>query len=102
MFQYSAWNGWYYMDSLWPGFLLGPGLGFFFMYIFGAREKGMLVPAVILIGLALLFWAGRDSLRLLWPALIIAVGIYLLVKSRRQKESALTKVEERDTQEINE
>ena len=47
MFEYSAMYGWYYMDDLWPGFLIGPGLGFFFMYLLGTREKGLLIPAFI-------------------------------------------------------
>ena len=61
MFQYSALSGWYHMDELWPGFLLGPGIGFVFMYLLGNREKGLLVPAFILIGLAGIFWIGEDG-----------------------------------------
>lgn len=82
MFQYSAINGWYYMDELWPGFLLGPGLGFFFMYIFGKRERGLLVPASILTILALLFWAGKDTFHFFWPLLLIAVGVYIIFRNR--------------------
>jgi hypothetical protein len=82
MFQYSALNGWYYMDELWPGFLLGPGLGFLFMYLLGNREKGLLVPAFILIGLAALFWIGHDVFEYFWPLLLIGIGLYLLFKNR--------------------
>jgi hypothetical protein len=86
MFQYSAINGWYYMDVLWPGFLLGPGLGFLFMYLLGNREKGLLIPAFILIILAALFWMEHDVYRYFWPAILIALGIYLLLKNRQQEE----------------
>jgi len=82
MFEYSALHGWYHMDDLWSGFLLGPGLGFFFMYLLGNREKGLLIPAFILIVLAILFWMGEESFRFIWPILLIVVGIYLLVKNR--------------------
>ncbi len=90
MFQYSALYSWYSMDDLWPGFLLGPGLGFLFMYLLGNREKGLLIPAFILIGLAGLFWMGQDTFRYFWPIILIAVGLYLLVKSRRQKDREKT------------
>jgi hypothetical protein len=82
MFEYSTINGWYYMDDLWPGFLLGPGLGFFFMYLLGNRERGLLIPAFILIVLAILFWMGNESYRFVWPVLLIVIGVYLLIKNR--------------------
>jgi hypothetical protein len=82
MFEYSTINGWYYMDDLWPGFLLGPGLGFFFMYLLGNRERGLLIPAFILIVLAILFWMGNESFRFVWPVLLIVIGVYLLIKNR--------------------
>ncbi|UCF65340.1 MAG: hypothetical protein JSW33_05790 [bacterium] len=82
MLQYSALYGWYYMDEFWPGFLLGPGLGFLFMYLLGKREKGLLIPAFILIGLAALFWIGHHTFNYFWPLLLIGVGIYLLLKNR--------------------
>jgi hypothetical protein len=85
MFQYSAHFGWYYMDELWPGFLLGPGLGFLFMYLLGNREKGLLVPAFILIGLATIFGIGDDAFHYFWPLLLIGIGIYLLFKNRFRK-----------------
>jgi hypothetical protein len=95
MFQYSALYGWYYMDLLWPGFLLGPGLGFFFMYLFGPHEKGLLIPASILTLLALLFWSGREAFRYFWPLLLIAVGIYLLFRNRTKSfDSGTSKVQE--------
>ena len=81
MFQYSALNGWYYMDVLWPGFLLGPGLGFLFMYLLGNRERGLLFPASILIVLAAIFWVGENS----WPLVLIVLGLFLLFKNRFQK-----------------
>ncbi len=85
LFQYCVFNGWYWMDELWPVFLLGPGLGFFFMYIFGHREAGLLVPGSILTGLAVLFWIGQDMWRFFWPLLLIGIGVYLLLKPGRKR-----------------
>ncbi|MFZ0389755.1 MAG: DUF5668 domain-containing protein [Calditrichia bacterium] len=86
LFLYCANYGWWRMDSLWPVFLLGPGVGFLFMYLLGNRERGLLVPAVILIGLSALFWSGVSGFRYLWPVLLIIVGIYLLFVNRRRSE----------------
>ena len=85
IFQYCVLYGWYWMDELWPVFLLGPGLGFFFMYLLGQREKELLIPGSILTGLAILFWIGRDMWRFFWPLLFIGVGIYLLLKPGRMR-----------------
>ncbi len=96
MFQYSALYGWYRMDELWPGFLLGPGVGFVFMYLLGNREKGLLVPAFILIGLAGIFWIGDDAFHYFWPLLLIGIGIYLLFKNRLRQTGKSTPADETD------
>ncbi len=82
LFEYCIYYGWYNMDSLWPVFLLGPGLGLLFMYLLGPRENGTLIGGSILSGLAVLFLLGADSFRLFWPLLLIIFGIILLFKSR--------------------
>ncbi|HFE64031.1 MAG TPA: hypothetical protein ENK14_06385 [Caldithrix sp.] len=86
LFEYCVLFGWYWMDEYWPVFLLGPGLGFLFMYFLGNREKGLLIPAGVLIVLSLLFWSGRDLSRFLWPLLLVGIGVYLLLGVRRAKE----------------
>jgi hypothetical protein len=95
MFQYSALNGWYYMDENWPGFLLGPGLGFLFMYLLGDRNKGLLIPAFILIGLASIFWFDANF-QYIWPLVLIAVGIYLLFKNRFGSSEQAESVDQSD------
>ena len=85
LFEYCAINGWYWMDDLWPVFLLGPGLGFLFMYLLGPREKGLLIPASILIILSFLFLTGRDNFRFFWPVILIGIGIYILAGTRMSK-----------------
>ena len=78
MFLLSTSFGWHNMERLWPGFLFGPGLGFAMMYFFGSREKGLLVPAFILILLALLFWGSFTFLFKFWPIFLILFAIYLI------------------------
>jgi len=80
MFLYSSLYGWDDMGRLWPGFLFGPGLGFLLMFLFGTREKGLLVPALILLLLAFIFWGGFVFLFKLWPVIIILFGAYLIFR----------------------
>ena len=35
LFWYNVTTGWWHMEHLWPFFMIGPGLGFFAMYLFG-------------------------------------------------------------------
>lgn len=82
LFQYCAAEGWFWMEYLWPVFLLGPGLGFFLMYLLGTRESGLLVPGFVLTFLSIFFWWGEEGWHYFWPVLLIVVGLYLLLKSR--------------------
>ncbi|MCG3120748.1 MAG: hypothetical protein ALAOOOJD_03588 [bacterium] len=86
LFQFCTLKGWWHMSELWPTFILGPGLGLLLMYLFGKREQGLLIPAFILIGLAVIFFVAFGPLRdfgRYWPVLLIVAGLFLL--SRRHK-----------------
>lgn len=80
MFFYCVLEGWHYMSILWPVFIIAPGIGFFLMYLFGQREKGMLIPASILTGLGLLFMISHRGYLRYWPVILIVVGIVLIVR----------------------
>jgi hypothetical protein len=85
MFLFCTITGWYYMRFLWPGFLIGPGLGFYFLYVLGGKDKGLLIPAIILIGLGFIFLFSTIELFNWWPVILILIGIYLIVRSRVKK-----------------
>lgn len=76
---------WGYM---WPGFILAVAVGLFELYLFGTREKGLLIPVFILGGLSLIFFT--MSLGRIWvlrtyliPAILIVGGILIVTKNRR-------------------
>ncbi len=78
-------DAWGYM---WPGFILAVAVGLFELYLFGTREKGLLIPVFILGGLALIFFAislGRIMLLRLYliPAILIFGGILIVLRNRR-------------------
>jgi hypothetical protein len=88
MFYYCSMEGWYYMTDLWPVFIIGPGIGFFMMFIFGQKEKGMLVPASILTGIGILFMLSKTGIIRYWPVLLIVLGIVMIVKYQTKLKSS--------------
>ncbi|TFH00910.1 MAG: hypothetical protein E4H13_06240 [Calditrichales bacterium] len=88
MFLYCSLTGWEVMGTLWPLFLIGPGIGFFMMYLMGEREKGLLIPAGILAGIGLLFFLSHGGVMRYWPVILIGIGIYLVIKHYLKKQSS--------------
>lgn len=86
LFFYCSTQGWYMMSVLWPIFILGPGIGFFMMYLLGEQEKGMLIPASILSGIAVLFLISHSGFWRYWPVALIIVGIVLMLRNRLSGE----------------
>jgi len=75
--------GWHLMDILWPLFPLGVAIGLFQLYLFGGREKGLLIPVGILGVISLFFLV--DSLlfidfKLFAGILLILIGIWIIFK----------------------
>ncbi|MHB8063206.1 MAG: LiaF transmembrane domain-containing protein [Ruminiclostridium sp.] len=75
-------------EYLWPGFVLSVSVGLFELYIFGSKEKGLLIPVFILGGLSLIFFT--MSLGRIWvlrtyliPLILILGGLLIVAKNRR-------------------
>jgi hypothetical protein len=68
------------MQYLWPFFLIGPGMGFYLMYFLGEKEKGLLIPAAILVGMGLLFILKFSHILKYWSVILIGTGLYLIYK----------------------
>jgi hypothetical protein len=76
---------WLGAGTTWPNFLLGPGLGFFLLYVI-ERKGALLVPALILIGLAAAFYSGiYDTSLPLGAFLVLAGGLLVLRGMMKQK-----------------
>ena len=82
MFFYCVFEGWYNMRSIWPLFIIGPGLGFLLMYRFGKRETGLLIPGGILTGIGTIFLAGFSDSEYLLPAILIGIGALMLFRTK--------------------
>ena len=77
-FLWLSHTHWLDAGTTWPNFLIGPGLGFFLLYVI-ERKGALLVPALILIGLAAAFYSGiYDTSLPLGAFLILAGGLLVL------------------------
>lgn len=88
LFFYCNWFGWDHMNTLWPVYILAPGLGFVAMYLTGGRQdRGQLVPALILGLVSVLMFFFSLGFSEYWPVFLIMIGIFMVLLSRRPIKS---------------
>ena len=84
LFSVNAIYGWHLMENLWPIFPLGVAIGLLQLFLFGGREKGLLIPVGIL-GVISLFFLINNLLfvdfRLLAGILLMLIGIWVIFKN---------------------
>lgn len=72
----------------WPIYPLAVAIGLYQLYIFGGRERGLLVPVTILGGfsaaalVSMLF--STDIMNVLIPAVLIILGAYIIIKGQKR------------------
>jgi len=81
LFFFCNFFGWWHMETLWPIFILAPGIGFFAMYSGGIRDQGLLISGGIFSGMAIIFLFISSGLRDYWPVFLIVIGFLLMVLS---------------------
>jgi len=83
LFLVNAIYGWRLMEYLWPIFPLGVAIGLFQLFLFGGREKGLLIPVGILGAISLFFLINNllfVDFRLLAGILLVVIGIWIIFK----------------------
>jgi len=81
LFSVNVIYGWYLMDNLWPIFPLGVAIGLFQLYLFGGRDKGLLIPVGILGTVSLFFLLNNlffVDFRLIAGIVLILIGIWII------------------------
>ncbi|MTI67074.1 MAG: hypothetical protein FH753_10830 [Firmicutes bacterium] len=85
LFYINIRYGWYWLSYLWPLFLLGVAIGLFQLYIFGERDKELLIPVGILGGLSAFFLLNAfyilDFTLIISIALII-IGLIIILRKK--------------------
>ncbi|GAH43972.1 unnamed protein product, partial [marine sediment metagenome] len=83
LFLVNVSYGWHLMENLWPIFLLGVAIGLLQAYLFGGREKYLLIPVGILGAISLFFLINNlvfIDFRLLAGILLVLIGIWIIFK----------------------
>jgi hypothetical protein len=81
--------GWHLMDNLWPIFPLGVAIGLFQLFLFGGREKGLLIPVGILGAISLFFLINNlffIHFGLLAGILLVLIGIWIIFKKAKSSD----------------
>lgn len=86
LFYINEIYGWSWMSDLWPIFPLGVAIGLFQLYLFGGKERALLIPVGILGGFSL--FSLVITLRFIDFGLVlggafILLGIIVLLKKRK-------------------
>lgn len=79
----TSFNAWH---LLWPGFILAVAVGLFELYLFGGRERGLLIPVVILGTISLMFFTsfsfktllGVNLRQLIIPVVLVVLGLMII------------------------
>jgi uncharacterized membrane protein HdeD (DUF308 family) len=86
-FYFNIFTNFSYMDLLWPIFILAPAFGLFQLYIFGKRERGLLIPVGILSVIGLIFLLTNLTTTAIGGSVIgavfILIGLLILFKRKR-------------------
>jgi len=81
--------GWHLMENLWPIFPLGVAIGLFQLFLFGGREKGLLIPVGILGAISLFFLINNllfVDFRLVAGIALVLIGIWIIFKKAKSSE----------------
>jgi len=90
LFYINIFFGWHLMELLWPIFVLAPAIGLFQFYLFGSRNKGLLIPVGILTGIGLfsliITMLNIDFFIYIFSIILIAIGVYFIFKGIKKHE----------------
>lgn len=89
LFLFETFSGFKFAAYTWPTYPLAVAIGLFQLYLATDRQKGLLVPVFILGGVSLIsfsimflnnFYPWVNS-SVAFPAILILIGIYILVRN---------------------
>jgi hypothetical protein len=95
LFFFETFTHWRFAAYTWPVYILAVAIGLAQLYLFGIREKGLLIPVVILTLIAavsfaftifggILSWLNYSKVV---PVILILIGLYIIAgKGTRSKQ----------------
>ena len=105
LYFFETLTGWKYSAHTWPVYMLAVAVGLLQLYIFGKREKGLLIPVYILTGIFIIFMVGNmtsifEYFKYIGPAVIIIIGIVIVLTGRSKQDIEIEYTKETDEPEL--
>ncbi|MCK5056882.1 MAG: hypothetical protein KAT34_09520 [Candidatus Aminicenantes bacterium] len=88
-FLWLNFTTWYNVETTWPNFIIGPGLGFLGLFIV-TRNWAYLIPSSILLLLAAVFYAALIENTIFVGILLIVLGLVFILKPMFKEKTAET------------
>lgn len=94
LFFFETLTGWRLAGYTWPVYPLAVAFGLFQLYLASGRNKGSLIPVLILTAVAVIAWVSMLAhtvlrwvdLGLVIPALLVLAGLFILLRGSGPKE----------------
>lgn len=89
LLMFETLTSWKFSHATWPVYLYAVSFGLFELYVFGGRQRGLLIPVGILATVGTVFLLNEllsFQLFNLWPLILIAAGLYVMVGQKRSKQ----------------
>jgi len=91
LFIFELMTNWRFSEYTWGIYTLAVAIGLLQLYIFGGKEKGLLIPVVILTlvslrSLGAIVWRtlfGWIGTSIIFPLAILILGVYIIIKKKR-------------------
>lgn len=95
LFLFEVFTGWRFAGKTWPIYILAVAIGLFQLYMFGGRQKALLIPISILTAVALSsIWAMTFGHAFRWfrrslglPILLVLIGIIILFSGKQNSKA---------------
>lgn len=93
LFLFQTLTNWELIEYSWPIFPLSVAIGLFQLYIFGRKEKTLLIPILILSSISIISWASMFlsglfswiDKGLIFPVILIIIGAFLLLNNLKKR-----------------
>ncbi|HYE81454.1 MAG TPA: DUF5668 domain-containing protein [Clostridia bacterium] len=94
LFFFETFTGWRFAEYTWPVYILAVAIGLAQLYMFGTRQRGLLIPVFILTLIAMvsfvmavfggiMSWLNYNTVL---PVALILIGLYILVTRSSSSE----------------
>lgn len=88
-FLFQTYTNWHFAGYSWPCYVLAPAVGLFQLYLFGDRNRGLLIPVGVLTTIAACGFLGNIfkfiNSSIIWPVVLVVVGLILLTSKNNKQ-----------------